>query len=97
LADASPYATTLILAMPNPERRVSLFREGGYQAVRIPPEFELAGRQALMRKEGDRLVITPIKPYRLLELLAQWEPLGDEFDHPEDTPVLERDCSGLGC
>jgi antitoxin VapB len=35
------------------ERRVKLFRNGRNQAVRmIPREFELSGKDAVMRKEG---------------------------------------------
>lgn len=77
--------------MPQSERTVSLFRKGRNQAVCIPCEFELPGHQALMRKEGDRLVITPIKSHRLLELLAQWEPLGSELELPGDPPPQARD------
>lgn len=36
------------------ERRVSLFRNGRNQALRIPREFELEGTEAIIRKEGDR-------------------------------------------
>lgn len=75
------------------ERPVSLFRNGRNQAVRIPREFELEGTQALMRKEGESLVITPIRPNRLLELLATLEPLGPEDQMPEieDTPLRPVD------
>ena len=73
------------------ERPVSLFRNGRNQAVRIPREFELAGTQALMRKEGDSLVITPIKTSRLLDLLAGWQPLAEDFPDAEDLPPQERD------
>ena len=73
------------------ERPVSLFRNGRNQAVRIPREFELQGNQALMRKEGDSLVITPIKTHGLLALLAGWEPLLEEFAEPEDLPAQERE------
>ena len=41
------------------ERHVKLFRNGRNQAVRIPREFELPGEDAIMRKEGERLVIEP--------------------------------------
>jgi antitoxin VapB len=44
--------------MPEP-RTVSLFRNGRNQAVRIPVEFELPGDEALMRKEGDSIIIEP--------------------------------------
>ena len=72
------------------ERPVSLFRNGRNQAVRIPREFELAGTQALMRKEGDSLVITPIKKSRLLDLLAGWQPLAEGLPDVEDLPLQER-------
>ena len=73
------------------ERPVSLFRNGRNQAVRIPREFELAGTQALMRKDGDSLVITPIKHSRLLDLLAGWQPLAEGVTDVEDLPLQERD------
>jgi antitoxin VapB len=41
------------------ERVVKLFKNGRNQAVRIPREFELPGTEAIMRKEGERLVIEP--------------------------------------
>jgi antitoxin VapB len=51
-------------------RHASLFRNGRNQAVRIPREFEMNGTEVLMRKEGDRLILTPIRKNRLLDLLA---------------------------
>ena len=44
------------------ERRVKIFKNGRNQAVRIPREFELPGEDAIMRKEGERLVIEPAAP-----------------------------------
>jgi antitoxin VapB len=61
------------------ERRVKLFRNGRNQAVRIPREFELPGKDAVMRKEGERLVIEPAKPASLLAVLATLAPLDEEF------------------
>ena len=72
------------------ERRVKLFRNGRNQAVRIPREFELPGTDAVMRKEGERLVIEPAKSASLLEVLATLEPLDEEFppiDELELDPV----------
>jgi DNA transformation protein and related proteins len=41
-----------------PKRRhLGLFRNGRNQAVRIPVEFELPGDEAIMHRDGDRLVI----------------------------------------
>jgi antitoxin VapB len=72
---------------PAPERHVKLFRNGRNQAVRIPREFELAGEDAIMRKEGDRLIIEPTRPQSLLALLATLEPLDDEFPPMPEPPV----------
>ena len=46
---------------------------------RIPSEFELPGEDAIMRKEGNRLVIEPAAPTSLLALLETLEPLDDDF------------------
>ena len=72
------------------ERPVSLFRNGRNQAVRIPREFELQGTQATIRKEGDSLIITPIRSKRLFDMLARWEPLDEDFPEVEDTPPQVR-------
>jgi antitoxin VapB len=68
-------------------RRVSLFRNGRNQAVRIPREFELPGSEALIRREGERLVIEPAPPASLLAWLATLDPLDDEFPQIENLPV----------
>ncbi|MBS0642164.1 MAG: AbrB/MazE/SpoVT family DNA-binding domain-containing protein [Proteobacteria bacterium] len=72
------------------ERHVKLFRNGRNQAVRIPREFELPGEDAVMRKEGDRLIIEPAPAHSLLSLLATLEPLDDAFPEivdPAPDPV----------
>lgn len=62
-----------------PERHVKLFRDGRDQMVRIPREFELPGEDAIMRKEGERLIIEPTPPKSLLALLAVLIPLDEDF------------------
>jgi antitoxin VapB len=69
-----------------PERHVKLFRNGRNQALRIPREFELPGEDAVVRKEGDRLVVEPSQPRSLLAYLATAEPIDDEFPPIEDLP-----------
>jgi antitoxin VapB len=72
------------------ERRVRLFRNGRNQALRIPREFELEGDEAILRKEGDRLVIEPVRKGHLLNLLAGLEPLEEDFpDVDADLPALD--------
>jgi antitoxin VapB len=68
------------------ERHVKLFKNGRNQAVRIPREFELPGEDAIMRKEGDRLVIEPVGPKSLLAWLDTLEPIEEEFPPIEDLP-----------
>ena len=82
-----PYPVTV-----QPEakpRTVSLFRNGANQAVRIPKEFELPGTQAVMRREGSRLIIEAVPPKaargtvaalaEALEALRHLEPVDEEF------------------
>ena len=69
------------------ERHVKLFKNGRNQAVRIPREFELPGDEAVMRKEGDRLILEPVKPTSLLEVLATLAPLDEEFPSIADAPA----------
>lgn len=68
------------------ERRVRLFRNGRNQAVRIPREFELPGEEAVMRREGDRLVLEPAEPSSLFAYLDALGPLDEDFPPIEDRP-----------
>ena len=68
------------------ERHVKLFKNGRNQAVRIPREFELPGDEAVMHKEGERLIIEPSKKKSLLAVLAGLSPLDEEFPPIEDAP-----------
>ncbi len=67
-----------------PERHVKLFKNGRNQAVRIPREFELPGEDAVMRKDGRRLIIEPAPPKSLLALLATLRPLEEDFPEIAD-------------
>jgi antitoxin VapB len=71
----------------NMERHVRLFRNGRSQAVRIPREFELPGEDAIMRKDGDRLVIEAAPPKSLLALLATLKPIDEDFGPIDDLPA----------
>lgn len=68
-------------------RHVRLFRNNRNQAVRIPVGFELPGDEAIMTRDGDRLIIEPLrKRMSLVDLLASWEkepPLGPDDDFPQ--------------
>ena len=67
------------------EQHVKLFRNGRNQAVRISREFELRGNDAIIRKEGEKLIIEPAPPKSLLALLATLSPLDEDFP-----PIVDR-------
>lgn len=69
-----------------PERRVRIFRNGRNQAVRIPREFEFAGEEAVLRKEGARLVLEPAPAQSLLGVLARLKPIEESFPVIPDLP-----------
>jgi len=68
------------------ERHVRVFKNGRNQAVRIPREFALPGADAIIRKEGSRLIIEPAPPKSLLALLATLAPLREDFPPIPDLP-----------
>lgn len=73
------------------QRHVRLFRNRRNQAVRIPVEFELSGNEAIMHRDGDRLVIEPARERGLIALLQTMMPLEVEFPQIEDpVPASER-------
>lgn len=65
------------------ERQAALFRNGRNQAVRIPRELEMEGSEVLIRKEGDCLILTPIRKHKLRDLLASWTALDDAVPEVE--------------
>jgi antitoxin VapB len=72
------------------ERHVRLFRNGCNQTIHIPREFEMQGEEAIIHKEGDRLILEPVRKGKLLRLLATLEPLTESFpDIDESLPPLD--------
>ena len=72
-------------------RRVRLFRIGRDQAVRIPAEFALPGREATIHRDGDRLVIEPIHKRGLLALLGTMKRLDEPLPRIDDpAPVPDQ-------
>ena len=74
------------------ERHVRLFRNGRNQALRIPRDLELEGDEAIIRRDGHRLIVEPARKGKLLALLATLEPLEETFpDVDERLPSLDVD------
>jgi antitoxin VapB len=73
-----------------PEKRhVRLFRNGRNQVVRVPVEFELPGTEAIMHRDGDRLIIEPVRGRGLVAQLKSMKPLEEAFPEIDD-PVSAR-------
>ena len=69
------------------ERHVRLFKNGRNKAVRIPRDLELPGREAVLRREGRRLILEPIARPSLLEVLAALKPLDEDVPPIEPLPA----------
>ncbi|MDE1148006.1 MAG: AbrB/MazE/SpoVT family DNA-binding domain-containing protein [Azospirillaceae bacterium] len=69
-------------------RRVRLHRNADGQVVHIPSEFALPGEDAVMRRDGSRLIIEPLgrRQNSLSALLAGWESLNDGLPAIPDPP-----------
>jgi antitoxin VapB len=72
-------------------RRVRLFRNGRNQAVRIPVEFELPGNEAVLHRDGDRLVIEPLRRRGLVALLKSMKPVNEDFPDIADPAPRRED------
>jgi antitoxin VapB len=75
-------------------RRVKLLRHGLHQILRIPRGLELPGDDAIMRREGERLIIEPARRESLLAVLATLEPLDEDFPPISDQPPEPVDLDG---
>jgi len=70
-------------------RRVRLFKNGRSQALRIPRDMELPGNEAVIRKDGARLIVEPAAKPSLLDLLEEFRRRGQLA--PEDRmPQVDR-------
>ena len=75
-----------------PSRRVSLFRNGRNQAVRIPRDFEMPTKEAKLTKEGGRLILEPVlETSPLLDVLSKLPQLQEDFpDVDAGLPALDE-------
>ena len=64
------------------------------RAVRIPVEFELPGDEAIMYRDGERLVVEPVRKRGLVALLKSMKPLDEQFPEIDD-PVASPEARML--
>jgi len=67
-------------------RKAKLFKNRRNQAVRIPVdlEFDATVEQVNIHREGDRLIIEPVRENKLVALLDSWQLLDEEFPEIKD-------------
>lgn len=69
------------------ERKIKIVRLGDRQTFQLPPEFELPGEEVVLLREGDDIILRPVKSLSLIEYLDTLEPLDEEFPEIEDLPI----------
>lgn len=59
-----------------------LFTHGGSQAVRLPKAFRFEGSEVSIRREGDAVILEPVKakrPPTMEEMAAFWRELDEKY------------------
>jgi antitoxin VapB len=59
-----------------------LFKNGQSQAVRLPKEFRMAGKEVYIKKQGEAIVLWPKE--------KSWAPLFESLNHFEKDFRIER-------
>ena len=62
-----------------------LFQNGQSQAVRLPKEFRMAGKEVYIKKQGEAIVLLPKE--------KSWAPLFESLNHFEKDFRIERNQS----
>jgi len=66
---------------------VPLLGDKQHQALKIPVEFSFDADRVRIHREGERLIIEPVRLHPLCTLLDSWGPLPeDDFPSIEDHP-----------
>src|SRR5882724_10623607 len=74
-------------------KRASIFRNGANQAVRLPQELRFPAdvKEVQIRKQGDGLFITPVKPNWSSFFALQVDVPDDFLESRSDSPAQSRD------
>ena len=87
--DSKPLSKTMFTAYT---KRASIFRNGGNQAVRLPQELRFAEdvKEVRIRRQGDSLLISPVKPDWASFFALNAELPEDFLDDRDDAPAQSR-------
>lgn len=70
---------------------MKLLDDGENKVLPIPKELAFDGDEAIVRKEGDRLIVEPVRKRGLIELLDAMEPLDETLPDIDDGDLLPLD------
>jgi antitoxin VapB len=68
-------------------RRASLFMNGRSQAVRLPKEFRFEGTHVYAKKDGNRVILSPVDD-RIERLMAAFGSIPDFPDRDQGSPQV---------
>ena len=68
------------------ESVAKLFKNGRSQAVRLPKAFRFEGTEVIIRKQGDQVILEPMRKSRWPEGFWDIFTPDSEFDTPEPLP-----------
>jgi antitoxin VapB len=72
-------------------KTAKLFMNGRSQAVRLPSEFRFQGREVLIEKKGDAVILRP-KPMRWDDFFERPSRVPEDFlSDRQDSPPEDRD------
>ena len=63
-------------------KTAKLFKNGQSQAVRLPKEFKMEGREVYIKKQGEAIILLPKE--------KSWESLFESLNHFEKDFKIER-------
>lgn len=72
-------------------KTAKLFKNGLSQAVRLPKEFRFSGKEVLVKKIGDAVILLPLENAwkSLIDSLEKFSP--DFMSHRDQGEIQERD------
>ena len=72
----------------SPVGTAKLFKHGRSQAVRLPKEFRMPGKEVLVRRQGNQLVLEPLDANGLpIGFWNDIDRLMDGLDFPDPEPI----------
>jgi antitoxin VapB len=70
--------------------KTKIFQSGGSQALRIPKEYRFDEKEVEIYKEGEMLIVKPIKKIDIKSWWNELPQLSDDFEIDNDQNIQKR-------